>query len=132
MHRWPIVRDVIIVWFLTGIGGFVVGFGITVATGSPPKHTQGYMLAIATSNFLLGTVAFTIVGCLTSIARWRHLVIVAALAWLTSLVNVAFLGTTMSQWIGSAVFIAVMMGIGGGLSYLFKTTSNPLRSDVQR
>lgn len=126
MRIWPILRDVIIVWVLTGIGGFVVGFGITVATGSPPKHTQGYMLAIATSNFLLGIVAFTIVGCLTSIARWRHLIIVAAFAWLTSLVNVAFWETTVSQWIGSAVFIAAIMGIGGGLPYLFKAASKSL------
>lgn len=120
MRIWPVVRDVIIVWILTAIGGFIVGFAVTVVTGGPPKHTPGYTLAIATSNFLLGAVAFTIVGCLTPTARWRHLAIVAVVAWLTSLINVVLWGTRISQWVDGIIFMAVIMGTGGGLSYLFK------------
>lgn len=122
MRIWHIVRDVIIVWILTGLGGFIVGFAVTVVTGGPPKHTPGYILAIATSNFLLGTVAFTIVGCLTPTARWRYLAIVAAVAWLTSLINVVWFGSKISQWLDGIIFMAVIMGIGGGLSYLFRGT----------
>lgn len=122
MRMWPIVRDVLIVWLLTGIGGFIVGITATVLTGGLPKHTPAYFFAVAASNFLLGAVAFTIVGCLTPTPRWRQLTTVAAVAWLTSLINVVWFGITMSQWIHGIIFMAVIMGIGGGLSYLFKGT----------
>src|SRR5436190_18303842 len=56
----PIIRDVVIVWTLTAMGGFVAG----VATGGPQRDPQRFMLAVAFSNFLLGSVAFTVVGCL--------------------------------------------------------------------
>ena|SRR5204863_1412235 len=60
----PIIRDVVIVWVLTAMGGFVAG----IATGGPSRDAQRFMLAIAVSNFLFGTVAFTISG-LTVLAR---------------------------------------------------------------
>jgi hypothetical protein len=122
MRIWPIVRDVIFVWLLTGIGGFIISVAVTVVTGGPPKHTPGYILAIGTSNFLLGAAAFTIVGCLTRKAKWRHLAIVAVVAWLTSLINVVLFGTRISQWAAGIIFMAVIMGIGGGLSNLFKAS----------
>jgi hypothetical protein len=111
----PIIRDVIIVWVLTGIGGFVAG----VATGGAQRDVHRFMLAIMFSNVLLGTVAFTIAGCLAPPGRWRHLGFVALGAWLTSLVNVAF-GFTFAQWLAGAIFMAVIMGLGGSISYVFK------------
>ena len=102
MRVGPIIRDVIIVWILTAMGGFVAG----LATGGPQGDAQRFMLAVTVSNFLLGTVAFTIAGCLAPPPRWRHLGLVAAGAWLTGLLNVVFFHFTVPQWIGSAIFMA--------------------------
>jgi hypothetical protein len=117
----PIIRDVVIVWVLTAMGGFVAG----VAAGGPQRDPQRFMLAVAFSNLLLGSVAFTVVGCLAPPGRWRHLCIVALGAWFTSLINVALFGVTIPQWIGGAIFMAVIMAIGGGVSYVFKRGGKP-------
>ena len=112
----PIARDVAIVWVLTAIGGFVAG----VATGGPQVDGQRFMIAVAISNTLLGTVAFTIAGCLAPPNRWRHLGFVALGAWLTSLINVAFFNVTIAQWFSGVRFVAIIMGLGGAVSYIFK------------
>jgi hypothetical protein len=120
----PIIRDVVIVWVLTAMGGFVAG----VATGGPQQDAQRFLLAVTLSNLLLGTVGFTIAGCLAPPGRWRHLAFVALGAWLTSLVNVLFFGVTIPQWISAAIFTAIIMGIGGGISYVFKRNTHPSAS----
>jgi hypothetical protein len=112
----PIIRDVIIVWILTAMGGIIAG----AATGGPQQDAPRFMVAVAISNFLLGIVAFTIVGCLAPFRRWQHLAFVALGAWFTSLINVALFGVSIPQWIGAAVFMANITAIGGGISYLFK------------
>ena len=112
----PIIRDIVIVWLLTLIGGFISGF----ATGGPERNPQQFILAAAASNFLLGTVAFTIVGCLAPPERWRHLGFVAIGAWFTSLINVLFFGVTVPLWIFGAIVMAIIMGLGGAISYVFK------------
>lgn len=117
----PIIRDVIIVWVLTAMGGFVAG----VATGGPQRDAQRFMFAVMVSNVLLGTVAFTIAGCLAPPGRWRHLGFVALGAWFTSLINVVFFGVTIPQWIGGAIFMVIVMAIGGGISYVFKRDTKP-------
>lgn len=116
----PIIRDVVIVWVLTAMGGFVVG----VATGGPQRDLERFLLGAMVSNLVLGTVAFTIAGCLAPPPRWRHLGFVALGTWITSLVNV-FFGVTIVQWIGGAVFTALIMGLGGAMSYLFKRDTDP-------
>jgi hypothetical protein len=112
----PVIRDVVIVWVLTALGGIVAG----VATAGPQRDAHRFMLALMTSNFLLGAVAFTIAGCLAPPGRWRHLGLVALGSWLTSLINVLFFGVTMAQWIGGVIFMALIMGLGGAISYIFK------------
>ncbi len=112
MRIGPIVRDVAIVWVLTAIGGFLVGL-----TGGQGSRS---LVAIAVSNILLGTVAFTIAGCLAPRPRWNHLAYVAVGAWLTSLINVFFFHVTIAQWLSSALFMGVIMAVGGGLSFVFK------------
>ena len=117
----PIIRDVVIVWILTAMGGFVAG----IATGGPQRDAQRFMLTLMVSNLLLGTVAFTIAGCLAPRDRWSHLGFVALGAWLTSLLNVVFFGVTIPQWIGGAIFMAIIMGVGGAISYAFKRDTKP-------
>lgn len=110
-----VARDVVLVWVLTAMGGFIVGLSGT-SIGS-----DRYMLALGASNLLLGTSAFVIAGCLTPANRWRHLAWVAFYSWLLSIVNVLF-GVRISDWLIGSVFMAIIAGIGGGISVLFKKT----------
>ena len=110
----PVLRDVAIIWMLTMIGGFIIG--VSGAGGTSPRAVA----AIALSNVLLGTIGFVISGCLAPARRWNHLAAVALGVWITGLVNVAIMGITLMQWAASAVLIALMMGLGGALSYLFR------------
>ena len=116
----PIIRDVAIVWVLTALGGFVAG--VAGGSHSDPKRVQ---VALVVSNFFLGTVAFTISGCLAPQPRWNHLAYVALGAWLTSIINVIFFHVTVPQWMSSALFIGIVMALGGGISYLFKKDTQP-------
>lgn len=122
----PIIRDIVIVWVLTAIGGFVAG----VATGGPERDAPRFMLALMVSGLLLGTVAFTIAGCLAPPARWRHLGFVALGAWLTGLINVAFFGVSIPQWIEGAIFMGIIMGAGGAISYVFNRGPKPFKPQV--
>ena len=96
-----------------------------VATSGPERDAQRFVFAVAVSNILLGTVAFTVAGSLAPPGRWRHLGFVALGAWLTSLINVVFFGVTIPQWIGGAIFMAIIMGVGGAISYAFKRDTKP-------
>jgi hypothetical protein len=108
-----ILRDVLIIVALTFIGGFVVG------VAAPPRSSRG-MLAIAASNLLLGTVGFAISGRLAVGSRWRHLAYVGLCVWLAGLLNVVFFGFSVDQWLVSIIAVALMMGLGGAISYVFK------------
>jgi len=111
-----VARDVVIVWVLTAIGGFIVG--LSGASSSSDR----YIFAIAASNLLLGTIGFTVAGCLTPANRWSHLSWVALFTWLSSIFNVLFLGFSFGNWVASLTFIALMAGVGGAISLLFKKT----------
>jgi len=113
-----ILRDIAILIVLTFAGGFVIGLAFSVSGG--PKNVSAMQLAIAVSNLLLSTIGFTISGSLARGPRWRHLAIVALGVWVFSLVNVFVTGMTFTRWILAGTFIAVTMGVGGGLSYIFK------------
>jgi hypothetical protein len=116
-----IIRGVVIVWLITGVGGFFVGVVRNVFQLSP---AQG-MFVLAAANFLFGTIAFTIVGYLAPPGRWRHLGFVALGVWFSSLINVLFFGFSIFQWIAGAIFSVVIMGMGGAISYIFKGDAEP-------
>jgi len=109
----PIIRDTVIVVVLTAVGGFIIG--LVEAIG-----TERELHASAASTLLLGTIGFVISGFLSRGNRWRHLGFVAFGVWLFGLVNVALFGLTITQWIFSSIGIALMMGLGGALSYIFR------------
>lgn len=116
IHFGYVVRDVVIVFSLTAIGGFVVG----LAAGKVDMSSGGGVLGLAASNILLGSVGFVIVGCLAKGNRWRHLACVGVGVWLSGLVNVMLGIISFSQWFFGAFFVALIMGGGGGLSFAFK------------
>ena len=68
---------------------------------------------------LFSIVGFCISGYLAKGNRWKHLSFVALFAWLTSIVNI-FFGFPVVFWLATVFFIFPLMGVGGGLSYLFK------------
>ena len=113
LKGWKAVaRDVIIIWIFTAIGGFLIGIA---TTGSKLP-----MAAIAVSNIILGIVGFCISGCMTEEHRWGHLSSVAIFVWLTSIINVLIGPFSLVNWIMGSIFICIMMGIGGGISFLIK------------
>jgi len=112
----PIARDVLIVAVLTAIGGVAVGLAADKADMSSPRFVWG----VAASNVLLGSVGFVIAGCLAKGNRWRHLAYVAVGVWLFGLLNVVIGMISLGQWLFSALFVALIMGVGGGLSFAFK------------
>src|SRR5262249_26326395 len=73
-----IIRDVLIIFVLTALGGFIVG----VAMAGPTRDQQKFLHAIALSNISLGAVGFAISGCLAPGKRWAHLGYVAIGVWL--------------------------------------------------
>ena len=111
-----VARDVGIVFVLTFLGGLVVGFTTSL------MGAEVNILAIALSNIIFGTVGFTISGCIVKTNRFKHLYQVALGVWLLSLINVAFGMVDIQQWLVSILSVLLMMGMGGGLSYLFVRT----------
>jgi hypothetical protein len=120
----PIIRDVVIVWVLTAMGGAVVGF----ATGGPTRNAQGFMLGVKAANVLFGTVGFAIAGCLAPPPRWHHLGVVAVAVWFAGLINVALFGFSVSDWIASAIVMALIMGLGGAISFAITRALGPRSS----
>jgi ribosomal protein L40E len=113
-RMFPITRDVVIIWVLTAIGGFVIGL-----TGTLERDTPKFILALSVSNAFLLVVGFTVSAGLARSERWSHLCFVALGVWFLGLINVVLLGFSFAQWLASALFVYLMMGVGGALSYLF-------------
>ncbi len=118
MHiRWAaLIRDVSIVFGLVVASSFAAA-QIIQAMGA--EVTAG---VIGLSNFFWGTVGFTISGCLARVQRFKHLLMVAVGLWLVSFVNVAMGLTPLLTQVAGLLLILLMMGLGGGLSYLFVRT----------
>jgi hypothetical protein len=114
VHLLKVIRDVAIIVILTGIAGAAMQ-GI-LGTTAP----AGAVRAIALSNLIFGTIGFVISGALARRNRWAHLAWVGLGVWLAGLINVFLSGVPIAQWLVSIFVVAVMMGVGGGLSYLFR------------
>lgn len=111
-----VARDVSIVFGLVLVSSFVAA-QLLQAQGE-----EVTALVIGLSNIFWGTVGFAISGCLVKVQRFKHLFIVAIGLWLVSFVNVAMGLTRVQVWVAGFLLILLMMGLGGGLSYLFVRT----------
>lgn len=116
-----VARDVSIVCGLVIVSSFAAA-QIIQATGE-----EVTALVIGLSNIFWGTVGFTISGCLVKVQRFKHLFVVAIGLWLVSLVNVAMGLTQVQVWAVGFLLILLMMGLGGGLSYLFVRAPQAVR-----
>lgn len=118
MHiRWfALIRDVSIVF------GLVLASSFAAAQIIQAMGEEVTALVIGLSNIFWGTVGFTISGCLAKTERFKHLFMVAVGLWLVSFVNVVMGLTPVQFWAVGFLLILLMMGLGGGLSYLFVRT----------
>jgi len=108
-----IARDVSIVF------GLVVASSFAAVQIIQAMGEEATPLVIGLSNIFWGTVGFTISGCLARVQRFKHLFMVALGLWLLAFVNVAMGLTPLPVWAVGFLLILAMMGMGGGLSYLF-------------
>jgi len=111
-----VVRDVSIVFGLVLVSSFAA---VQIVQGMGEEVTP---VMIGLSNIFWGTVGFAISGCLAKMQRFKHLFMVAVGLWLVSFVNVAMGLTPVQFWAVGFFLILLMMGLGGGLSYLFVRT----------
>ena len=110
--RWGIViRDVLIIFVLTAVGGFLIGFF------SAQAGISASVALVGMSNIATSVIGFAISGALTRADRLRHLLVVALGVWLLSLVNLA-IGVSVVQWILGGLVILLACGIGGGIAAL--------------
>jgi hypothetical protein len=117
-----VARDVSIVFGLVLVSSFAA---VQIVQGMGGEVTP---LVIGLSNIFWGTVGFTISGCLARVQRFKHLFVVAVGLWLASFVNVAMGLTPVQFWAVGFFLILLMMGLGGGLSYLFVRTPRAVAS----
>jgi len=113
-----VIRDVLIIFGLTYLSGFVIGL-------SGAAQGQNFLTAIAIGNIIFSIVGFTISGALARINRFKHLVHVAIGVWLMGLNNIFLVGTSLKTWALSLIFIVITMVIGWLLSYLFVRDPKP-------
>jgi len=115
MNWLHIGRDILIVWVLTGVGGFIAALAY--------QGSQVPLEILGISNMLMGVIAFCFCGCLTPTNRWKHLLYVAIGAWLASIVNIFIReDITLITWAAGIFILLVMMLVGGGLSFIFVRT----------
>ena len=114
MKPFIALRDAVIIFVLTVIGGFVVG----VIHGIKPFPNEQFMMLIGACNVLLSIAGFTFSASVIGDKRWSHILLVAFILWPMGLVNL-LVGITIEQWILSLLVLLVCMVFGGILSYLF-------------
>jgi hypothetical protein len=105
------LRDVIVLFLLTAIGGFLVGLAVPGNWRRSP--------ALLVSNLLFLVLGFAISASLARVNRWQHIAAVAAAVWVVSVLNIVLFGVTFVDWFLSLIGTGLTMAIGGGLSYLF-------------
>ena len=112
----PVFRDIVLVFVLTAAGGCIVG----AWKSSTSADARTAVIALGISNLLTGTIAFTIAGCLAPRRRWPHLATVAAGSWMLNFLTVILFGYTVMQWLSTSIWVAMVMGLGGAISYLWR------------
>lgn len=117
MNWKSVLRDALLIFLLTAVGGFLVAF-FEGATGGKAPPALSFALSVVLAIF-----GFAISGSLTRVRRWRHLLTVAAAVWLLGLVNLA-LGANAIQWLSTGLPILIACGIGGALAALLIDARN--------
>lgn len=119
-----VALDVLIIFVLTLIGGFIVGavLGSTAALTS-----NSVILWTALSNIVFASAGFAYAAYKTSQNRWAHLVAVGGCVWVLGIINVIMKFASIQDWLLSIIPIIVFVAIGGGIGTLLakKTPTTP-------
>lgn len=115
-----IVRDLAIILALSAHYGLV-----TALTTFEVEGIGSAVMTLALTSVFAMLVGFSIASYLTTEYRWTHLGALALATWLTGLLNVAFFGVTIPDWMGSLLFILIAMGLGGGIGTLLARQAIP-------
>lgn len=103
-----IFRDFVAILLLTFLGGYLVG----------QMNFDNPFKAMQVSNVVAATFGFFVSGCLSPQERFKHLLFVTILVWLSGLVNVALYSVSLVVWLKGIIILAGCVAIGGGLSKL--------------
>lgn len=101
-----VARDVLIIFALTFVGGFIVGFSSAISGNTTSAAYLGL------SNIIFGTLGFAISYLWTTTGRVNHLLAVAGGTWVLSFVNVLFGFGTVGTWIFALIPVLLMAGLG--------------------
>ena len=99
-------RDVLIIFGLTFVGGFIVGFTSAIS------GTSANAAYLGLSNIIFGTLGFAISYLWTQTGRLNHILAVAAGTWIFSFINVLFGFGTVGTWIFALIPVLLMAGLG--------------------
>ena len=110
INRMGIVRDVLMIYCFTFVGGLVTGRFV-----APGPARMKFLIVL---SLFLQIAGFTISGCVVKINRFKHLFIVAIGLWIVNLSSVALGLFSFTTWLISLVSILLTMLIGGGISFL--------------
>lgn len=111
MHlNWRLIGiHALIIFALTVVGGFLVGFiGGFFGSALP-------IYALAISNLIAASAGFAYSAYTVREKRWAHLGTVALVLWLMSLINPILGLATLGEWMLSFIAIVFFMAIGGGV-----------------
>lgn len=111
-----VIIDVVILWILVLIGGFILGFIPSMMAGSPIMPSRGISLLV---SMLMLTLGFCISGYRNSVVIWKHLIIVAICYWLTDATIQCIKSGLSIRLFTLLVCILITMGIGGAISIIF-------------
>lgn len=111
-----VIRDVLILVGLTfGAGLIIVIIGPAFASRNVSKDQ--FIWLLMTANIVGLTFGFTLAAARCPGNRWKHVIIVALVFWLSGLL-VLFVGHTLVDWFLQSIPITITMALGGALSYL--------------
>lgn len=121
-----VALDVLIIFGLTLVGGFVIGIVIGALGASGVGVTPNTMLlASAITNLFLVCGGFAYSAYKTVQNRWAHLVAVGAGIWILSLINVVLGYSKILEWVIGIIPIGFFILIGGSIGVALAKRKKP-------
>jgi len=102
-----ILRDAVLIFLLTGLGGFVIGFIGSIANSIQPNTitSNKAMELVGISNLLLSIIGLTISGYKIKENVADHLAYVGLAIWIMSLINIIIGKINLIQWLTSILVV---------------------------
>lgn len=95
--------------------------GVVIGIGASSGDLDDVTVAIAIFNLISLPIIFGVLASLKPPSiRWKHISLVAVIIWISGIAGVITGFSDIGAWVSSALFILIMMGIGGAASYLIR------------